>query len=401
MTIRPFISFVLGAIVAISSLNSPLQATANAPQAPDAPQATLDTPDTLINSGVNDFFVAAPKIFWSTHSAGCPPTLAAASADGANTPKSPDVVPYDEYVRRISIYGSEPRILWQNITTICGTSRILASNLVADSDFVYWTTGSALVRQSTNANAGDAPEIVTTEISGTTELAIDSTYVHVLKGGGSSGNYTAQVWSVKKSDKTVRPLASRTGLTGYPRSIASSVGSRISAAYVYWLESGRLMRYNLSTDALGSIDTSVSNFYPEGPTTICLLTSCFTSDYVFYASGASISRFSNVNSTIEGVYTAPANHKVERISSDRSKLFLNLRETIPCTPIRASTATLITSTGAGVAAPVLPTCYIPWLRLPSLVASTGLVPPVTMCSGKKTAPSSACPKTPPPCPRPT
>ncbi len=333
MTIRPIISFILGAIVAISSLNSPIQVTANSPQTADAPQAPFDIPDTLISSDVSDFTIAAPKLFWSTHSLGCPVPLAASSADTPPAPKSPANVPNDEYVRRISIYGSETRIVWQNITTVCATSHILASNIAADSDFIYWTTGSALMRQSTNANASDAPEVVTTEISGTTELAIDSVYVHVLKALGSSGNYTAKVWSVKKSDKAVTPLVTRTGLTSYPNSIASSSGSRVSAAYIYWREGNVLMRYSPTTSAIGSIAASVSNYYAEGPTTFCLLVSCMTSDYVFIANGASITRFNNVDSASDGViYTAPANHTVQHINSDRSKLFLNLRETLACPP---------------------------------------------------------------------
>ena len=338
MTVRPILSFLLGTIVAFSSLYSPISAIARPLLDTNSPAAPLDIPDIVVASDVSDYAVAAPKVFWSTRSAGCPPAVAAAAEASApkspNSPESPAIVPYDEYVRRVSIYGSEPRTLWQNITSVCGTSRIIASNIVADSDFVYWTTSSALVRQSTNANVGDTPEIVTTEISGTTELAIDSVYVHVLKGGGSNPNYTARVWSVKKSDKSVKPLASRTNLTGYPNSIASNLGTRLSGdSYVYWLESGRLMRYNLNTDAIGSIATGVSNFYPEGPVTLCFLVSCSTTDYVFIANGASLSRYNNVDSASDGViYTAPTNHAVQGINSDKNQLFLNLRETLPCAP---------------------------------------------------------------------
>ena len=104
------------------------------------------------------------------------------------------------------MYGSEPRTLWQNITTICSTSRVLASNIVADADYVYWTTSTALVRQSTNANVGDAPETVTTDISGGAELAIDGNGVHVLKVTGSSPSYTAQFWTVNKTTKVAKQV---------------------------------------------------------------------------------------------------------------------------------------------------------------------------------------------------
>lgn len=335
LSARSFVSSFLGAIILLSSLGTAQPvAAATAAAAPDAP---LETPDLIVANGVSDYFVASPKIFWSTHSFGCPPTLAAAnSGDQASTPKSPDAPPYDEYVKRISIYGSEPRTLWQNITTVCSTSRVVLSNLVADANYIYWTTSTALVRLSTSANVGDAPETVTTDIKGGVELAIDSNGVYALKVTGNSPSYTAQFWTVNKTTNVATLLATRGPLAGRPNSLGSSVGSALvrgSADYLYWLESAQLKRMNISTKVVSTLETSVSSYFAEGATTFCLLISCSTFDYVFIGKGATLIRYNNIDSTSDGViYTAPTNHTVDKINSDKSKLFLNLREELPCTP---------------------------------------------------------------------
>ena len=66
------------------ALANPSVAAAALPNAPDVPQAPLDTPDTLVGSGVGDYTVAAPKVFW--HLRTCdqkPPALANASPGAA------------------------------------------------------------------------------------------------------------------------------------------------------------------------------------------------------------------------------------------------------------------------------------------------------------------------------
>ena len=92
MTVRPILSFLLGTIVAFSSLYSPISAIARPPLDTNSPAAPLDIPDIVVASDVSDYAVAAPKVFWSTRSAGCPPAVAAAAeASAPNSPESPAI----------------------------------------------------------------------------------------------------------------------------------------------------------------------------------------------------------------------------------------------------------------------------------------------------------------------
>ncbi len=301
------------------------------PQSPQSPEATLDVPDTLLASGVSGYALASPKIFWNTEPLTCPPSLALA-ADSTAAPDSPSAN-YDEYIRRISIYGSETRTLWFHTTTNCNLGQTIASNIVADENYLYWATGSALVRLSTNANAGDAPETVTTQISGTVELAIDNSYVLAIKVTGSSSPYTSRIWTVNKSDNAVTLRATRNN--AYARNIQSSYGGRLlgTGNFLLWLESGNLRRFDLGDNTISTPATSVAAYFAEGATTTCSLSLCFTNQIVFISrnSGTEVVRYDNVTgNTSAPIYTTT--ERVYDLYADASNLFLLQEFTVPCAP---------------------------------------------------------------------
>ncbi len=301
------------------------------PQSPESPEATLDVLDTLLASGVSGYALASPKIFWNTEPLGCPPTLALA-ADSTAAPDSPSAN-YNEYIRRISIYGSETRTLWFHTTTDCDLGQTIASNIVADENYLYWTTGSALVRLSTNANEGDAPETVTTQISGTVELAIDNSYVLAIKVTGSSLPYTSRIWTVRKSDNDVTLRATRNN--AYARDIQSSYGNRVlgTGNFLFWLESGNLRRFDLGDNNITTPATSVTAYFAEGVTTTCFISVCSFNQIVFISrnSGTEVVRYDNVTgNTSTPIYTTA--ERVYELYADASNLFLLQEFTVPCAP---------------------------------------------------------------------
>ena len=199
---KKLISFTCAVICAMSLLGLPAQQTHAAPAAPEAP---LDVPDALVASGVSDYTVAAPKVWWRSRI--CtprPPSLAsvteAPSPESSIAPQSADALTNIESISRIAIQGSPVRSIYSNsVDGYCDTLPHTAkSNLVADNDYVYWLTDQGLVRLSTNANPGDAPQIFNASMTtySLSEIAIDTEFVYVMTLNSS---YVGSVYKVSKS----------------------------------------------------------------------------------------------------------------------------------------------------------------------------------------------------------
>ncbi|HSD84119.1 MAG TPA: hypothetical protein VLG46_09685, partial [Anaerolineae bacterium] len=108
--------------VRTSTVSESSHALSAAPFVPNAPQ---DVPDTLVPSGVSDYTIASPKLFWHTAPAPCPPHGPAAPTDD-----------FVDLVSRVAIQGSLPRQLY-NQQLVCDglVGRITSSNLVADDNY--------------------------------------------------------------------------------------------------------------------------------------------------------------------------------------------------------------------------------------------------------------------------
>src|SRR5262245_26646284 len=153
---RTMILLLALALLSGNMATAPTPAAAtNVTPAPITPQ---DTPTGLVASGVSSYALAAPKIFWHTGVPLCPPALAA-------QPAGPD----GETDERTATCASTVRQLYAEGRN-CDQGQV-RSNLVADASYVYFLTPTGLYRLSTDANPGDAPQLVNGLVSGYGELA--------------------------------------------------------------------------------------------------------------------------------------------------------------------------------------------------------------------------------------
>lgn len=308
--------FVLSLLVGLGGLLQP------APVVYAEETATLDTPTPLVSSGVTQYTLAAPKVFWYTGVPSCPPTVSAASA----APASPEATTgeYTETIRRIATYGSTIRTLYSEGRG-CDQSQI-RSNLTADDQFLYWIGPTALMKLSVEANPGDAPQLVNALVKGFGEVAnaSDRIYtVHFIGGNNYEVNY------VLKSNNQ------RVHLATYSSNVSNL---QTDGEYVYYLTGGNLVRLQPGVDSGVTIATGVSGYYPEGQRlTFCTINpvQCFFSNNVYVAKGRQVFIYNNKDNALGSapIYTSvDSTASTYSLVSDFSKLFLFERRTIPCTP---------------------------------------------------------------------
>lgn len=149
---------------------------------PDAPAATSDVPDVFVNESVASFSIASPKLFWQN--------LTPVNCDPDQSPKD-----FDEFIRRVALQGSTVRTLYEVRTTdsFCGPS--ITSNIVADSDNVYFVRNGLLHRLSVLANVGDDVPTLLASLNGYAELLVRGEFVYIL-------TESAGLWRVNKEDST-------------------------------------------------------------------------------------------------------------------------------------------------------------------------------------------------------
>ncbi len=152
-----------------------------------------DPPYAIVSSGVTDFSLAEPKLFWHTAS-GCVETPDHGPPINADRP--------EVISRRASTGGNIREIFNHNPSRPPRTCNPyeFRSRVLADRDHAYWVEASGLVRLSTDANPGDAPELVANEVWGSTggmlvDLAQDSDHVYAI----TRGRGTSTIWRVSKA----------------------------------------------------------------------------------------------------------------------------------------------------------------------------------------------------------
>lgn len=248
-----------------------------------AQEIPYDTPTVIITDGVFSYDIAAPKIFWyGRDNVACIPTE-------ANSGLS------EEWIKRIPTYGGITRQLWTNTyNPLCNSFNIdMNSNLIADASYVYWMSDSAnaLVRLSEDANVGDTPEVLSASVTGGGELAQDETYVYLLQSNG------------------LRRIAKAGGAT---TTITAAVGTnpgnlQVKGNYAYWITAGTLKRYNLTTNLVTNLQTSVTGYYAEGRLlSFCTIDPfvCYYTDYIFIGRNQYIDRYNNEDSSLSLIYTS-------------------------------------------------------------------------------------------------
>ncbi len=300
------------------------------------PLAVDETPFTLVPSGVTSYTLSNPKLFWHTGVPICPPaglpdgtSFPAGStqpADGLQDP-APDaaLAQYAETINRIAERGSIVRTLYSQLQN-CSTGQIL-SNLAADQDYIYFFNPTGLMRLSTLANVGDAPQIMNALVKAPGEVLDGGDRVfYIATNSGGSNTKVGFVW--KNNNQRVDLVT--------PGGQAYNLA--FDGDYLYYTVGGTLYRYNITTYTNTNITSGVTGFYPEGRRLMyCTINpfQCFYSHTVFIAKGRSIYTYSNNNDTLTAtpIYTSTdTSASIYALVSDLSKLYFYERRTLPCSP---------------------------------------------------------------------
>ncbi len=292
------------------------------------PLAPQDTPDTLVSSGVSDYTIAAPKLFWHTGPAACPPH----GPTGVNPAPAAPADNFIDSISRIAVQGSLTRqVYFQQLVCDTLAGQILSKNIAADTDYIYFTTATGLYRLSVNANVGDPPELMNALVSGYAELAVDDTNIFLLTY--DSFNY-ATLSTVDKSTKAyVYRAGAGTNAGDLQVSYAYWLGTE--DYFAYWLQGGVLYRDNMDTAVVTPINpgTTVYAYYPEGGHFYSCGTFCFgVSDLIYLSTGQLVKTYNNWSNTfgISNIFDAGANNTIYELVTDDNNLFMLQSFTSTC-----------------------------------------------------------------------
>lgn len=296
-------------MAAVLAAPAPAAQAATRPAEPAAPQ---DTPEVFIASGVGDYAMAAPKLFFHQHT--CDP----------RPPASIQINPDVETIGREAVQGSPIRMLMnRSASGYCGVLLHTAnSNIVADASYLYWITDQGLVRLSVNANLGDAPEVINPALVSyyQAELAMDSDFVYVLTKSSNTS-------SLSKTQKTTNgyTLLRNIGAAAYNLQVSHAYAfiGNYHGDYAYWIDGGVLRRFNLNTSALDNLASGVRDYYAEGAHSLCVNLACTVSDLVYLSTGQFLFYTSNRTlGTVTQVYNAgSSNDYVYSIVTDTNYVY--------------------------------------------------------------------------------
>lgn len=316
---RSFFGMLIAAIIIanLSFQSQPVNAQEELPPVVEnAPAAVDETPTALVSSGVTSYTMAAPKVFWHTGVPICPP----ASPEAVESP----LVTYPETIKRVARYGSQNRTLYEQQQN-CSTGQIL-SNLAADDDFIYFMNPTGLMKLSTLANPGDAPQIMNALVDAPGEVVDGGDRVFYIAQNTTG---STQVGYVLKSNNARVNFA-------FPASIAYNLS--FDGKFAYYLSNGNLYRYDPATSQQILVTNGVTGYFAEGRRLIfCTISppSCFFSDTIYIAKGRFIYTFNNDTNTLNttAIYTSTdTSARIEEMVTDIGNLFFFERRTIPCSP---------------------------------------------------------------------
>jgi hypothetical protein len=276
---------------------------------PVAASSIQDTPTPLVPGGVTSYTLAEPKLFWYTHD--CTP-LITSQPNGTEQAKPSGTALVDaESISRIATSGSLPRTLYSaSADGYCGALKhAVASNIVADADYVYAITDQGLVRLSTSANVGDTPQVFKGGVATFGEVALGSDKVYLLPGVlGSSG--TKSIIAVDKASGAQTTVVSGLGI---------NTGSlSFDGTYLYVID-GNVLKRIASNGAVANLASNVSSYYAEGQhfggCTINPPT-CFFTNFVYISSGNQIFRYNNLTNTLgSAIYTGGTGSRIGNMTS--------------------------------------------------------------------------------------
>lgn len=296
-------------VVLLAGMLLPVASPAPAPTRAQV-DAPTDTPTALVASGVTKYTLAAPKVFWYTGVPPCPPGDAPAD-------------PFHETIKRVATYGSPIRTLYDELRN-CNQSQIY-SNIVSDGSFLYWLSATALMKLSTDANPGDAPQLMNALVKGVGEVADGGDKVFTLSSD-SIGNYYIDY--VRKDNNQRVPVTASGSLL---------YNLQWDGKYVYYISGSSLYRVEPGVGGPTFLANSVSGYYPEGRRLLfCTFDpfQCFYSDNVYIGQGVNVRIYNNNTGTLGNpIYTsADPTASVYSLVTDFSNLFFLESRTIACSP---------------------------------------------------------------------
>lgn len=302
----------LGAVLMLLCTLSIAPAPASsAPFATSAAPQAQEQPTVLVPSPVYSYTLAGSKIFWTT--------------SGKWTCGEFGEKVGVQSLNRIATYGSPVRQLFLREPKPCEGFLLGFSALVADDQYIYFLdlNNDGLFRLSTNANVGEAPELLDADWQG---LAIDLGAVY----GFGFQNGSTVIKRFSKTDSSVKAL------TTVPAN-ASFLSS--DGKYLYWRSGDKLMRYELSTGAQATFTASgVTSYYATGEIEVCNGI-CTVANYVYVAQGKNIIRYANGTTTSSTpFYLSPdSSARIYSMTADKANnlFFFEQRTTscpLPCFP---------------------------------------------------------------------
>ena len=264
-----------------------------------APDAPLDTPDTILSNTVGNYTLATPKIFWSnTENVFCDPD--------SSTKTIRDTI------YRRAIAGSTIRTLYDRTFTgnLCASH--IESNLVADKDNVYWTSGTGTLRLPTTAITQTEPTTITTQVKGAVDLVMSGDAIYALTP--ASG-----IWKLNEPNGGAAVFLNA-GNTG-----ANPSNLKTDGAYLYWVTGGTLKRVLLNGGSIQTIGGSgITGYQPIFH--LCIFGPCTdtTPNGIYVATGKTVKRYGIINGDFDkDIYTsAEAEGSVHEIQVNNGFIFV-------------------------------------------------------------------------------
>lgn len=296
------------------------------------PQAPTDHHTLVIDGFVSNFTVADPLVFWLTQPASCIPA------------------PDSTRILRTRSIGWEPRFLFNRLPSGSDPCPYrINSNIVADSQYVYWNDSTGLVRLPVSANTTDVPEVILPVFAGVnTELVLMGEYIIGISEGS--------LWGVSKANP-----ANNFNIATFGPDTARML--KTDGTYIYMIRSpGNILdRFTRQGDHR-VIDTDVTDYAAAGPQTICPILTCQDYEYVYYVKSTaplSIQRYNGVNGAYDTPYTAalPSGYtaRIYGLAMGDSVLFNSHRALffwekrwVPCVCFETSSTDYLTRLFSGV-----------------------------------------------------
>ncbi|MCB0080321.1 MAG: hypothetical protein KDE47_05305, partial [Caldilineaceae bacterium] len=192
--------------------------------------------------------------------------------------------------------------------------------------FLYWLNRDGLMMLSTNANPGDAPQLMNALVAGFGEVVDGGDKIFTVN---YAGNNTYNVGYVLKSNKQEFALASYN---------AAPSDAQWDGIYLYYKVNGNLIRLNPGVDSGVTIVPAAASYYAEGKRlSFCTINpfKCFFSHNVYVGKGRQIFVYNNDTNTLgsTAVYTSvDAGATIREIITDFSRIFFYESRPIPCSP---------------------------------------------------------------------